>query len=192
MAVIIDDKPLFFIHIPKTAGTSVSFWLYENFKAYRWNKHCMGKEIPKNLIENKKSFTVVRHPYNRIHSWYYYHLKKLQRTKNKGRLTADNPWIHYKDIGFASWVENFFIERKNGCIDKTQESYLLEDTIVLKQESLDTDFKIIQEEFQCFKSLPRRNVTESKPNMVQDYSKKAKKIIQDIYHNDFITFKYNF
>jgi hypothetical protein len=79
------SNKLEFIHIPKTAGTSVEdFGLENNIKWGRYNKKylnenyklCSNWHSP-NFKYKKNNFTIIRNPYDRIISEYFYRKTKV-------------------------------------------------------------------------------------------------------------------
>ena len=75
---------LLFVHIPKTAGTSVWNWLIENGHE-NWNRlsglhHESINELRYlNDISDAHSFAVVRNPYSRALSYYYHAQRQGQK-----------------------------------------------------------------------------------------------------------------
>ena len=78
-------KRILFVHIPKTAGTSIWQWLIhnnlENWKRHSGLHHESISELRSlNDISNTFSFAVVRNPYTRVIS--YWHHAVTQRLLN--------------------------------------------------------------------------------------------------------------
>lgn len=77
-----------FIHIPRTGGTSTIFALKHalNYVTIlpddlHWS---VEKRLNKNLWTPDKSFTIIRNPWDRLVSWFF--------------------WHHYLDIDFDAWI----------------------------------------------------------------------------------------
>lgn len=72
-----DPSILLFIHIPKTGGMSIRELLKDTLFYLEWgNRHLSSTEISnrlsKQLYDKLFKFTVVRNPYDRIVSYYYF------------------------------------------------------------------------------------------------------------------------
>ena len=91
--MIIKDYKTIFIHIPKNAGTSIET-LFENRSfQIQPKKHADINEIKKCFPEVYKShrkFTIIRNPYDKMVSWYFY----LKRNLGDDYDVIDfNEWI---------------------------------------------------------------------------------------------------
>jgi len=71
--MIIDKEQLIFIHIPKNAGTSIRRY-FGNFSTYHETIYDF-KDVFPDKYNSYRKFTIVRNPYDRMVSWYFY-LKK--------------------------------------------------------------------------------------------------------------------
>jgi chondroitin 4-sulfotransferase 11 len=98
---------LFFIHIPKTAGTSIEIALDMRkpecfYSENRFNKilkinpqHFIYSDLSNILnVKNLNIFTVVRNPFDRLVSEFKY----VQKTENSN-------WTDYKNLNFDSFVD---------------------------------------------------------------------------------------
>ena len=68
------DINITYVQIPKTAGTSIGHWLIDHKRTsvYKeWYNHPTLEEI-NSAIDKNFSFTVVRNPWDRIVSAYYF------------------------------------------------------------------------------------------------------------------------
>ena len=197
MAINIENADMYFIHIPKTAGSSVTLWLQENFITSRLaKKHSPPNEINPELVDGKKSFTIIRNPYERIHSWYYFKILRAQRFYQKAKHnSADERWAKIgRTTTFDSWVQDYFAnkDQKEIMILK-QVDYIDKNTKhILRQENLKEDFKKIQIDLKCFANLPIHNVTLNRSNYRNDYTATSKKIIEQYYKQDLEHFNYEF
>ena len=91
--MIIEEHKTIFIHIPKNAGTSIETLFANNSFRIQPNKHADIYEIKrkfKNSYNNYKKFTIIRNPYDKMVSWYFY-LKKNVNENHK--IIEFNEWI---------------------------------------------------------------------------------------------------
>lgn len=182
---VFDTDPLF-IHIPKTAGTSVTSILKQN--GYdNWTRNPLYKnhdplfllEENNNFNKNTFVFSVVRNPFTRAYS-YYHHFKR----------------INYLNITFMEFLK--FVRNRIPFYDKTplitynQSFYLFNNKGLLKIQKL-YKFENLQEleyDFNVF--LNRLNVGEySLEQYYLDYSQDAQNLVRHLYHEDFINCNYS-
>jgi hypothetical protein len=183
------DPKFIFVHIPKTAGTSVSDCLrtvargkveYGCLKC-SWDHHTTARQFKHRLgnVHYKESFTFsfVRNPWDRMYSWYTMHYQ-----------------VQKWEMDFKTWLMDFQHIMKNTHLEgedivpsqrRSQMDWLTdsEGNIIVdyigKFENLNNDFRVIQEKLNIKKNLPVKNVTK------HDSYKKA-------YDNEMIDFVYKY
>lgn len=153
----IEDLNLIFIHIPKTGGSFIERNL-KNIKFKIFNKktifggHQNYKWFIKNIvnINTYDIFTIVRNPYNRIISAFYYLIKPE-------RIEGDKKEIEYlgNPLNLSTFIDNIYNEYKINKINKInryihitlQYKFLINDEnkiasniSIFKYETLDKDF----------------------------------------------------
>lgn len=153
----IEDLNLIFIHIPKTGGSFIERNL-KNIKFKIFNKktifggHQNYKWFNKNIvnINTYDIFTIVRNPYNRIISAFYYLIKPE-------RIEGDKKEIEYlgNPLNLSTFIDNIYNEYKINKINKInryihitlQYKFLINDEnkiasniSIFKYETLDKDF----------------------------------------------------
>ena len=207
MTIVCKDPDIIFVHVPKTGGTSISEWLMENAPGCKSNtvKTFYSKHYPYFLFddEHKKyfSFGIVRNPWERMVSGYFYELARFKSKMNM--LQSNHPKVkpskaHWKydyvktkkdllEKGFDAYVQSkdFF-----SC-DKTQKYYLEGVNYVLRLENIQEDFKVIQNQVNCYKPLIHLNKTEH-DNYKKYYNKTIKEIVDDYFAEDIETYQYVF
>ena len=158
--MIIHKYKKIFIHIPKNAGTSINKYFSNEWGdklSIQADKHAtiheMKNKFP-NAYKNYDKFAVVRNPYDRMVSYYFY-LKRqaLKHIKGYGRST-----VNYNIIEFKKWVD----EPRQFWYDPLH--YLdcqcdwLDDTVkIIKYENLQNDInKLFKKEI----VLPVENTTD--------------------------------
>lgn len=192
---------IFFIHIPKTGGTSVDHYLYKKTNTERnvltffsacpikLNKHtlqhCTYEELYKygkcfNININKyKLLTIVRNPYNRIISELFYLGKiNIDSTKEfveKKILEFFQDDYHYDNHKIPQYK---FITWKNK---------LLNNITIMKNETLTKDMH----DYGFIDFNENANKTHrDKIDYMSLLSDKAKELIYDYYKKDFELFGY--
>jgi hypothetical protein len=184
--MIVRDKEysaVLFVHIPKTAGSSISKILDEknldNWKR-EWPRHHDPYSYLKeaNLIDERVfSFAVVRNPYTRTYSCY--------KQYNKTNQT---------DISFAQYLDNI----KQGKISTVSpllhipQSFYIMDQDDLQVERLYKFENLKELEDELGWELGFYNVGNYVvESYIQEYSDEAIKMVQDFYSSDFINFGYS-
>lgn len=214
MSYVINKKNqrLVFIHIPKTAGQSI-YTVFEDHCIHVPNKRTVNSNYHSTLqdvenfadIKNYKIFTVVRNPWSRAVSWYFFRkkilrlaIKKLNSNKNINKINFNkfkdpvkeyelmdnfNLWLHsyihepwdYTWFSLAN-PQTYWLEGKNS-VDQ-----------IFKFESLSADFKAT---FGI--DLPKKNQSSaSKVSWRELYSLDSIKLIEKIYKEDIDCFGYKF
>ena len=184
--MIIQEPKTIFIHIPKTAGTSVE----SVFKPYVRLNNLVDRHATVHEIKNKlpgvykdyNKFTIVRNPYERMVSFYFYlkEYNELFRAK----------W----DISFIEWLNNpekVEIPFNSDWIEKlgyfkNQEEWIDDTVTVIKYENLN---KEINDFFNKEINLPLKNNTKHK-NYKTYYNKQSFDIVYNRYKKDFEKFNY--
>tara|TARA_R100000458_G_C8118162_1_gene138144 strand:- start:38 stop:589 length:552 start_codon:yes stop_codon:yes gene_type:complete len=179
-------EKLIFTHIPKTAGTSIKEALLNdnNFSLLDSQKHESIHNIKKNNIKayNKyRKFTVVRNPYDKMISTYFF-------------LQKNNINKHMDVRQFNEWIKDPY---KLPCIQKLpiQTKYLLivpqylwidETVTVLKYENLNNELnKFLNQKI----VLPKINNSKHE-HYLKYYNNKSLTIIRERYKEDFNKFNY--
>jgi len=186
-----------FIHIPKTGGSSIEniFDLFheENLWVPRFTHkiqecHFAPQHFPHALINHFKpecvdyfSFAVVRNPFNRIISEYFYINKSFE----------GKPINNFNEDQFNTWLDTNLI--KFDIDHKLPQSSFLDVPVdmVLKLENIDEDFKKLNEVLGTnFKMDHTNKSTVNKNKIVESLSKDTKGKIYNIFKKDFENFGY--
>lgn len=175
-----------FIHNPKTAGTSISTWLDDNFKTVVGRKHGSSKEVKEFFPDTVFTFGVVRNPWSRLASWYYFanHHNQtfydwlLYRIEPRGTGLTFNPEI--------AWSFNWY------NLATPQSDWLGDDiNLVLKFENLQEDFAQVKNILTCDAELPIMNNNEAY-DYRKLYNNDLVELVRDIYIKDVIRYNYDF
>lgn len=178
-----DYNSILFVHIPKTAGSSISKILDEN-NLDNWKREWPRHHDPysylkeANLIDERVfSFSVVRNPYTRTYSCY--------KQYNKTNQT---------DISFAQYLDNI----KQGKISTISpllhipQSFYIMDQDNLQVERLYNFENLKELEDELGWELGFYNVGNYVvESYIEDYTDKEINMVQDFYSSDFINFGYS-
>jgi len=192
MAYYIPDKKTAFIHISKAGGTSVRDWLKTNFSAQKIaQKHCRIDRLKQKNVEFDLHFTVVRNPFARVHSWYWFHVQGGER----GKSGENHPhWAEAIEKGFNRWLIDHVKEPSTkSSIWWTQKSFIDINLphIVCKLENINEEFKKVQDHLGCYEPLPQKNKSSHK-HYREDYTAETRKIIEEHFKEDLEYFNYDF
>lgn len=188
MIYLFDHKVLFY-HIPKTAGGSITFWLknYNNgANALIEPLHMMPWRVGKYNLDVKWSFCVVRNPWERWVSWWWY-------WKNIAKKI---------DYSFEEYTEKFFnkefvgMESQGGqygtCVP--QSYYFAHVDEILRYENLEEDFKKVQTKLGNSSPLEKvANISKNKQDYRNYYTNpRLVDMINDFYREDVIQLGYKY
>lgn len=189
-------RNLYFVHIPKNAGNSIRpICRKENIKIITHNIRRRNKRLLAAHRGKKKihAFCVSRNPYDRVVSAYYYLLNK---TAHKHDI-ADREEFIEPYTGFFDFVKNGLFEAAEEQLHFLPQVFWIrnkegnpEIETILRMENLQHDF----DKF-CMKMNLRNyklDITNtSRRKSWQNYfNEESRRIVQDIYHEDFEYFDY--
>lgn len=179
------SKKLIFIHIPKNAGNSVKETLGLNI-----NK--TSHSLPTYLVHKKTwesyfKFIVVRHPFDRLISSYFYH---TQKNYNGYYL---NKYPNLKKYNFTKYFK-IFSKETNAL--RPQSDYLYHKYSnkkvdrVLYFENLEYDLQFVLKKFNISRTLPHLN--SSKKNLdTLVYDNEFIDKVNKFYEDDYVNFNYD-
>ena len=156
------DYQVIFVHIPRTAGRSISAALGLDFaKEHRTIKDYI-KELTEPVVRNVFKFTVVRNPWERaVSCWAYFH------------VCTHSKYINHSAVSFNAWVANGgegLLDELHYC--KNDKGEVLINSF-LKFETVERDFLPIAQKF---------NVSTVLPKIGEDKQEQIEKIkVQGIY-----------
>jgi len=185
-----ENKDFVFIHINKTAGTSIIKVIGKPFR-----KHLTAKEIIKTIGQKKWNnaykFTVVRNPWDKVVSQYKHNIKMNSNNMAK------------KHIEFKDWVSRTYGEKKDPKYYGRPQMFLpqvewlrdfdekIDIEKIIRFENLNEGINDVFRNLDINHDLPHVNKT-SKSNYSDFYDEKSKKIIEDWFHEDIAVFGYSF
>ena len=193
--MISNEHKTIFVHIPKTAGTSVKgIFSKEHERPFPHKTiHEIKEKNPKEYNSYKK-FAVVRNPYDRMVSWYAFQ-KRFRMNNDLIRTYEYNSNTHSYDVasiekadidGFRNWWgEQFDLFGKDRLLNP-QHTWIDETVTILKYESLNEELS----DFLGRKiKLPITNET-SRHEILDYYDQRSLDVVYDRYKEDFERFNY--
>jgi hypothetical protein len=185
-----DASSSIFIHIPKTAGTSVSQAIYQEQPKHH-SVHTFQK-LDNEKFEKYFKFAFVRDPFERLYSIYNY-ARKISHPIYKGPLTEVSDFDTFERF-VIEWCTESRI--KSHYFLKPQFDYLSLDgtqlnvNFVGRFENIEDDFNNLCNLLNINASLPMINVgTQKKLNKIY-YTNEMRRNVEQIYLYDFENFGY--
>jgi len=175
---------ILFVHIPKTAGTSISKHLILN-DLDNWKRKCPHKHDPyfslvqeNKILKNTYVFSVVRNPFTRAYS-YFHHFKRLNKCNisfieflyfvRERKNTQHTPWI--------SFPQHHFVSDERGKISLNK-IYKFENIIEFERD------------FNCkisYENCGKYDINE----YLKDFNDECISLIKYLYYQDFVLFNYS-
>lgn len=187
-------KELKFIHITKTAGTSIEIvgkfqnnlnWGFFH-KEYSYHHHVPFLFINENIKSKYDWFTVVRNPYERIISEFYCKWIPPKTNQNQyskeefNQITQENILNHH----VKNQVYGFHYTPQYKYIDTNYNIY------ILKFEELPNNFNALMKKYNLNLELNIKENQGVKKFNVEDLNHKTINLINKIYYMDFLCFNY--
>lgn len=179
-----------FIHINKTAGTSIIDVIGKPFR-----KHLTAKEII-NVIGQKKwdaayKFTVIRNPWDKVVSQYKHNIK-VNSSNMANKKISFKDWVgctygEPKDEFYYARPQMFYpqvdwLKNRQGKIDIDK---------IIRFENLNSGINEVFESLSIDRKLPHLNRTP-KTSYRDFYDDESRQIIADWFHEDIREFRYIF
>jgi chondroitin 4-sulfotransferase 11 len=185
-----NNGPFIFIHINKTAGTSIGKAIGLSLK-----DHLTAREVIARIGMDKwgtaYKFTLVRNPWDKVVSHYEY-----RRKKNKTEIASRN-------IPFSEWVRMTYGENKDTFYYNNPRSFQpqvewLKDNegnisidFIGKFESINKDFHQIKTIIGLDAELPHLNASE-RVDYLSYYDDETRDVVARWFREDIEVFGYNF
>ena len=190
MIYAIDHKILFY-HVPKTGGTSITWWLENNNLGLIANIKPMHAH-PTSIVSNSFpenwpvdwSFCVVRNPWERWVSWWHYWKYMTKR--------FDHSFEEYTEKYFTGQYKELAGGEYGSNIPQIYFSRHVHE--VLRHENLEEDFKKVQHKFNVHTPLEKRgNVSKDKVHYSHYYtSPRLVDLVTEYYKEDIAEFGYQY
>jgi hypothetical protein len=179
--------PILFIHIPKTGGNSIK--KTKIFKDCIFYDHSSIRKIGN--IPYRYSFAIVRNPYDRLVSAYFY-LKNggMKHEKDRKRMQKQEKYTNFK----------MFVQNLDKFVDdihyKPQYMFLIDSNgkivvdNILRQEQLDADFSKLQKYSGYEVELLQKTNKSEHNHYTEYYDNEISEMVYNIYKKDFELLKY--
>ena len=233
--MILNSKHKFiFIHIPKCAGISVTQAItgLEGYERIKYYKHIEARflKIAMDTDKFQKShnrqilfddycvFAVVRNPWARLHSYYYYikraFYNRTAKFENNDKFVNDfttwhkSMWKETDDLKFNDWVlnSNYIHYSEHGynenpilTIQKPQMDFLVDvngkiivHNIFKLEDGLDKIEQFFINQGWPEIKIGNANVNPKEFSYIDEYNSEAKAHVAKYFEQDIDTFKYTF
>lgn len=188
---------LAFVHIPKTAGASITKWFRTNNLPFQPIEHLTLQERKDRdpYLNYDKSFTVVRNTYSRMLSLYNFGKYKIPKSIWRANKTNNIDMInnYYKPLqdawnkGIVYYIDYCVANKLRNV--KCQTDFIDGVDIILQYESLEQNFVQVQKLVNCYIPLTQQ-IHSYKNKTVMEYSTEYKKCIQKHFQKDLELFNY--
>ena len=196
--VVCYSKKCIFIHIPKTAGTSIEQFIKDKDRndihylgvrngrsMHHYTVFDLKKELPV-LFDKYYKFSIVRNPYDRLLSEYYWTPIPgvgYKSGKNKAEFlnyvsNVVKKRLYYDNIYNEHFIpQHMFIYNKKLLVDH-----------LFRYEDLDFVANYLKKKLDIISEFPILNKSKFKK---EDWNERQKERIFKLYHSDFILFNYS-
>lgn len=194
--IITGEYNITYLHIPKTAGTSMTEWLMASkgdSESVTWDTHPKLSEIRERRPSNF-SFTIVRNPWDRMVSSYHY-MKNIS-------LQEGSSWLKLNNISednfptFDFWVKHiteFLSPDTYWFGPHTSQAEWIDCNVdlILRYENLQTDIMSLQQAMRSTVPLP--HIYNSRRTNYKDYyTDETRKIVEKLNEDDIDIWKYQY
>lgn len=184
------NGPYIFIHITKTAGTSVGRAIGLSAKDHLTGKEIIAK-IGKQKWESAYKFTVVRNPWDKVVSLYEYRRKK-NKTKIASSGMTFTEWVklthgHARDPYYYNNIKSF--QAQVEWLKDDQDEIAID--FIARFESLKSDFDKIKSATGIRADLPHLNAS-TRESYQNYYTDETRELVARWYQEDIDLFGYTF
>lgn len=179
------EKKFVFVHINRTAGTSIGRNLQGNYKV---NHATIFRYMEKHDLNNYFKFSFVRNPFDKMVSEYFCHMKVKDLP-----YIINNPNLSFKEfiirrfkshLRFASDQINWIGKKENG-------EYKLYVDFIGRYENLKDDFKKVCDKINIKYNLEHVNLVK-RDNYRKYYNDETRQLVEILFEEDIRYFNYEF
>lgn len=191
------EKNKIFIHIPKNAGTSVKTILEKyNYPIHIFGGHfTVQQSIARAKLykyKYKDIFTVVRNPYSRLISIYFFLKRKM--AEHVHIFKNEDLTLPFKILTFDQFVRFFLLEVDMRFLWMNYYMFFPQNSWIDKYKKEVIVFKLEEEVQEIEKylghKLPHENVNDIQIKYSSLYNDELKKVVYSFFEEDFENFKY--
>ena len=185
-----------FVHIPRTAGTSVEQairpdWSWESFKEEKHILASTAKTIYKEYWDDYFKFSFIRNPWDRMVSmskYSYFYGCEI----NNGKLDVSDYKKKFPQIEIDSRSKS--VADKYSPISNAVYLNILNEELdfIGRFEKLQEDYNKVCSTIGCTNKLGHKEQGEEKANYTKFYTEDVKKVVGEVYKKDIEYFGYEF
>lgn len=205
-------KEHLFVHIPKTAGASIIKKIKEQHKIHKVvndrtdndNYHSTSRDCLNSInnLENLYKFTIVRNPWDRACSWFFFRKDIIEKNiSNPKKILVNNTEklkneLKIMDRGFNFWLERYVDipwDHTWFKLAHSQHTWLdgIDFDLIIKYENLNEELHKIPN--LNLEKLPNRHQSKNSNSDYRTlYNTKSIDTIKKIYYRDIEKFGYSF
>jgi len=181
------DHKIAFYHVPKTGGSSIAQWLENNklgHVAHIRPMHTHPQSFKQFNFPVEWSFCVVRNPWERWVSWWYFWKVMAKR--------IDHSFEEYTEKYFTDQYKGFEGGQYGSNIPQVHYSRYVHE--VLRYENLQEDFKKVQDKFNVHAPLEKTaNISQGKLHYSYYYTTpRLVDLVSEYYKEDIAEFGYSY
>ena len=176
--MIIEEHKTIFIHIPKNAGSSIEEYFANGSFKIQPNKHADIHEVKlkfKIIYDNYRKFTIIRNPYDKMVSWYFYLKRNLGENYN---IIEFNKWIKDPAKFWHADDPVSYLKPQFEWVDNTVE--------IIKFENINKELNNFFGEIISLSITNKSN----RDHYLEHYNKESLNIVYERYKEDFEKFNY--
>lgn len=188
---IFNEHETIFVHIPKTAGTSVSQAIYEE---QPWHHPIdLYFKLDEEKCNNYFKFAFVRNPWDRLYSTFLY-AKKISHPIYHGPLSEIAKLASFEEF-VMQWCtqdkinKHFFLKPQFHFL--TIDGKNLAVDFIGYFENIDEDFEHLCQKLGIKKHLPKMNQSQKKDDVQKIYTLEMKNRVAELYSQDLQHFDYS-
>ncbi len=192
-----------FIHIPRTAGTSIEYWIggEDWWHIESKTKHLIASQARKiyaKYWDTYFKFSVVRNPWDRVVSSLrypsYFGIKHTHRFEfDEYTIKFRYPVLIEHDFRFSDYADLITEKHQQNCVYLNMLDEELD--FIAKFEHLEQDMRHVQETLGIENNFPLHEMhgrSWRRPQYREYYNKDDMLIVQNLYRNDIRSFGYDF